>query len=180
LKSEKNPCCEFFDVNKDSNDIVKLLQKQPDRYFWERNCSASILSPGWVSSIETVARMIFTPHWNAIDSKPTPNAVEDVANKGLSVDRLTHVSLQYVHEQALLAEEKARDRPAEKPRRLEAVMWLRVERVRSVRVGEQQVFGVFDTALPENKAHADVCTMVIANKQVQRSARESLYQLLEP
>lgn len=172
-----NACSDFFSANAKDPQKVKSLQAQQARWAWE-SLSASAHSPGVVQAEETLARMIFTPHWDPVTNKPTPNAIEDAANKGLSVDRLLHATLAYVQRRAeearaveLVQAEQGR------VRRLESIMWLKASAVRAIQWDGKQAFGIFDTALPDNRAHADVCQLV-PGKQAWRSIKASLYKLL--
>ena len=183
-----NPCQIFFDGNLENREKVKILQNEEGCVEWE-SMKASKYSPCVVKGDETLLRFIFSPHWDRATGKPTPIAVEDVANKGLSVNRLKYAELQATHRFAQDASVAERQAAAMgRPRKLEALMWLRVAKIREVRLDEQRALGVYDTALVDNRAHADVCQLRSGQrdgrttkeaKQAGRSVREALFALLE-
>lgn len=87
-------CRDFFAWNAGNSDLVKELQKHSsDALSWEAN-TASDHSPGPVEQDETLFRQIVQPlHIDMETRTLRPNAFNDVANKGLSVDRAKHSSV---------------------------------------------------------------------------------------
>jgi hypothetical protein len=123
--------------------------------------SVSSHSPRVVSSEEMVARQVYSPiHVDDDGVKITAAAFTDVGNKGLSVDRLSFVSLDDVSKAGNNKAET--DRIAGKDREYLGVSIAKVGDIRSIvdAHDSKRVYGVFDSALPHAVHHADVCCIV--------------------
>lgn len=165
-------CRDFFAWNAGNSDLVKELQKHPsDVLSWEAN-TASDHSPGPVEQDETLFRQIVQPLHIDMETKTLrPNAFNDVANKGLSVDRAKHSS---VAEIISSGRQRVAARAASDGRALYALAEFRSLDLRLI-VDEsgRRSFAIYDTAACDNIAHADVCQLV-EGKQSGRSARSKL------
>ncbi|MFM0315941.1 hypothetical protein PQR36_13715 [Paraburkholderia nemoris] len=179
--AEGNPCLEFFQEQADNKDKVKLLQIHPRLMEFER-LTASTLSPGPVENSEDLLRQIFNPLHVELDTGDLkPSAFEDAANKGMSVDRLQYREQEESFEAGYARAEvaNANAKPGAPQRTLHGLAKLRAESVRAlVSADDSQCFGVYDTALADNKAHADICQILhIQDKKAARSARSKLVDL---
>jgi hypothetical protein len=179
--AEENPCLEFFQAQAENKDKVKLLQIHPRLLEFER-LTASSLSPGPVAHSEDLLRQIFNPLHVELDTGDLkPTAFEDAANKGMSVDRLHYrneeESFQAGYARAEVANTHAK--PGAPHRTLHGLAKLRAKSVRALKSADDiQYFGVYDTALADNKAHADICQIVhIQDRKAARSARSKLVDL---
>jgi hypothetical protein len=180
MSESTNPCRAFFENCVGVLDKVALLQQQKDAIEWE-GLTASANSPGPVHSEEQVLRLVFNPiHFDPETRTLKPTAVTDVKDKGCSVDRLAHTTLDKARETgASLAAIKNELNPDKLPRSLCGVAVLSVSAIREIKVGEQsRAFAVYDTALETNLAHADVCQLTSA-KGESRSARLQLMALAD-
>lgn len=165
-------CREFFAWNAGNSNVVKELQKQQtEALAWETS-TASDHSPGPVGQDEILYRQIVQPLHVDLETKTLrPFAFNDVANKGLSVDRAKHWS---VAEIVKSGRDCVAAHPAGDGRSLYALAELRSLDLRLIvdRSG-QRSFAIYDTATCDNFAHADVC-QIVDGKQSGRSARSKL------
>ena len=120
--------------------------------------SVSDHSPGIVADDEVLIRTIYSPvHYNRVTGEVNPAAFSDVIDKGLSVDRKQHISRQALEEKN---QQKA-DRDLKDGKNKDGFWALVVadcRHIRSLLLGsDRRSFCVYDTALPENSAHADIC-----------------------
>jgi hypothetical protein len=170
-----NPCRDFFAINAITGDVAKALQKQPSPIAWER-MSASDHSPGPVSDGEVVYRQILHPiHIDIQTRKLKPAAFADAADKGMSVERVAHKSLDDIRQSGRDRAAAQRKDPKYADRRLFAVAELHSIDIRSIVVdGGKRALAVYDTAECNNAAHADVY-QVIPGRQSFRSARSQLF-----
>ena len=169
-------CREFFAWHACNPEIVKELQKRPaESLLWE-SMTASDHSPGPIKQSEVLYRQVVQPlHVDQEKNTLRPVAFSDVANKGLSVDRLNYRSVESILDagkkrvEAQVAANSTLD-----GRRLYGLAELRVDDIRSILdAAGQRAFAVFDTARCDNVSHADVCQLV-DGKQAGRSARSKL------
>jgi hypothetical protein len=172
-------CSEFFERHSVDKDKVKALSVIGDRFDWERNQTASVHSPGLVADTEIICRQLHSPIYiDASTGKLKPTAFDDISNKGFSTDRLAHSSAEAIvesgrsrasHYNATCADESKR-------RSLIALAHLECSAIRNHRVAGGQALGIYDTAMSENIAHADLCAMFV-DKQSLRSSRAFLFDL---
>jgi len=172
-----NPCRDFFALNATNRDFVKGLQKTPNPVAWE-TLSASDHSPGPVQPGELLYRQVMHPiHVDVETRSLKPTAFDDAANKGLSVERLSHVALADI-------QQAGRDRAAAQrklgvshaDRKLHAVAELSADEIRAILdENQQRGFAIFDTANCENRAHADIC-QVVSTRKSGRSVRSQLIE----
>ena len=169
-------CREFFAWHACNPEIVKELRKRSAECLVWESVSASDHSPGPVTPNEILYRQVVQPlHVDQETNTLRPVAFSDVANKGLSVDRLKHQSMESMLDagkkrvEAQVAESSTLD-----GRRLYGLAELHVDDIRKIFNAEGlRAFAVFDTARCDNASHADVCQLV-DGKQSGRSARSNL------
>jgi hypothetical protein len=170
-------CKEFFENNRDNREKCKLLQSMPEvALAWEAFCSASDLSSGRVGDNEMLYRQIYQPiHFDTETRKLKPTAFDDVANKGLSVNRALLESRQAVEKKARAKAE--RDRLRRPDRFFYGLASIVCKDMRCIlsSTTQKQAFCIFDTALQDDLSHADVC-QIISGKQEARSVRSKLYE----
>lgn len=172
-------CAEFFDTHAQDPQKVKALSEVADRFAWDGKQSASKHSPGPVLNTEVVCRQLHSPVY--IDQSTgtlKPTAFDDISNKGLSSDRISHAS-----KEGIIAAGNARAEAynsvvtdPSKRRSLIALGHLNCEAIRSHTIGGQQAIGVFDTALEDNRSHADVCALFV-DRMSARSSRTHLFDI---
>ncbi|MDR8090332.1 hypothetical protein KPB05_23010 [Burkholderia gladioli] len=174
-----NACKDFFLRHAGDSQKVKALQQVADALAWE-NESASDHSPGPVASNESVIRQVTHPNFVDDENKIKPIWFDDVMNRGLSTDRLSITTVNEVVERARRRADERNAKPenAERQVTVHSLGKLSVEKIRRVRCGDVQAFGVYDTGLAENPAHADVCQLVHSS-QAARSVRYELFAMTE-
>lgn len=123
--------------------------------------SLSQYSPCTVNDNEIVLRSIFSPqHIDADTGDITPNAWSDMYDKGMSVNRRSYASEQDIisHADLFLERKRADDKKTRKDiiRSFYGILPIHVGQLRKLQY-EAGSFCVFDTALEDNIAHADVC-----------------------
>lgn len=172
-----NPCLAFFQAHASDKQKVANLPSTPEAVAWE-SLTASIDSPGVVRDEELLARLIFSPiHVDAGTGTLTPAAFNDAHDKGLSVERLTYRLLTDVF--ALGRARALARREGDAPSRvLHAVGLFKCAALRAVLHDGVRAVAVYDTALSDNTAHADICALVRA-KKAWRSVRSRLIELVE-
>ena len=173
-------CRAFFEQHATS-DVSKELQKLDlaTQLDWEAQ-TASRHSPGPVEDTEELTRHWLSPiHYDTQTAKLKPTAFDDAANKGLSTNRLAHCPLGEQHAAAAArVANHTRNNGAE--RSLIGYSIFKVAEARSILTAQpppRRALGVYDTALADNTAHADVC-QIASNAQGGRSARTQMRELL--
>ncbi len=174
-----NACKDFFTQHMGDTQKVKALQKIPEALAWEGE-TASDHSPGPVANDESIVRQVTHPNFVDAENKIKPIWFDDVTNKGFSSDRLTLTTIDEVVERAQRRADERNAKPenAEKQVTVHSLGKLSVEQIRRVRCDNTQAFGVYDTGLPDNRAHADVCQLVHST-QAARSVRYELFAMTE-
>ncbi len=137
--------------------------------------AASDVSPGVVLDNEQLLRSLFNPdHIKDGVLQVAAIPLRDLQSRGFSVNRLSHVTPQFVNEgiNRLLAG---------RPRYSEGVARFSAQTVRSIQVDGRQIFVVIDTAFPDNIGHASIYLSDLSMPQSQaRRMRERLLPLLQP
>lgn len=128
-------------------------------------------SPGPVSDVETVWRLILSPvHYDTETGKVKELAFADASNKGMSVQRLVVLG----GEDAIRAQgiQRAQGKPGQS---FECAIGADVRVVRAVRgEGGEGRFCVYDTATADDAAHADICQTAQGNRPVRAALRREL------
>jgi hypothetical protein len=178
MSEQENPCRAFFEAHETNPKKVEALWKEPARFDWEK-LSASIHSPGPIKSGEELARVVVSPiHIDVESGEIKPAFVSDVKNKGGSSDRLAHcaIDVAMARSAAIQAGKNAGLEPV-RHRSIQGVARFSAHRLRSLNTSSgSQAFGVYDTALADNSAHADICQLISDEKEA-RSARWDLLLL---
>lgn len=180
-------CCKFFDENRCDKDICKKLQAFPEltQIAWESE-SASCHSPGVVANDELLCRQVLDPtHFDPVSGTIKPTFFDDASNKGASCHRLAHISHQAVREMADARTAAVNiNPPATGSRTAIGYTTFEASEVRSIRLAASSLpavlprrgAAVYDTGLPEDNSHADVCQLV-AGRQEGKSVRAQLWKL---
>ncbi|HZZ05902.1 hypothetical protein [Paraburkholderia sp.] len=176
-----NACREFFAEHAEDKQKVKALQKVADALAWEEEI-ASEHSPGTVKNEELIVRQVTHPNfYDDALQKIKPIWFDDVTNRGFSSDRLAYTSVEAVVERAKARADERNAKPenAEKtPVTVLSLGKLPVSRIREVTCDDNRAFGVYDTALADNIAHADVCQLAHGTQEARR-IRYELYAMTE-
>lgn len=132
-------------------------------------------SPGVVLGQESLARILISPFMcNLRGDELTPDAMDDIFNKGLSVNRIkfmTSAAENFKIGQAMVDE--FLDRPGNEEKKRSSPSYaigsagaLRALRMKHDVDPDKQLMGVYDSALSEAPYHADVCVVVKPNKEL--------------
>ena len=176
-------CIEFFGENSGKRDIYSSLQELDNAklFQWE-NETASLQSPGPVQNEEILIRQIISPHhFDAETKKLKTSAFTDSETFGLSVNRLSHTTVELIHDVALERIEKANIN-AKNPKAFWGTVNFFCAEVRAIfyrseeGVAPLRGFVIYDTADPEDPSHADIFTAVPDKAKV-RSVRLSLQEI---
>ena len=174
-----NPCRDFFCAHTNDANKVDALIQESDRIAWEE-ISASEHSPKPVENSEVLCRQLVQPIHFQDDGTIDPTAFEDVMNKGLSTDRLKYRDLAESRSEGVeRAERHNVDFPLKPRRELVALAKFNVAEIRGITAmnTSDRALAVYDTALPANPAHADVCVVAEKTKENKRSIRSKLYDV---
>lgn len=170
-----NPCEEFF-ASHSQVELATLLQAEPNALAWEV-LKASAYSPGPVADVEKVIRLVYHPvHVDVQTGELKPSVVDEASSWGCSVQREGICSIEEAWKMGdAFAAAKTAELPGN-PRSVHAVAVLRVEQIRLLNIQSRRGAAVYDTALPNNIAHADIC-VVVGGRQERRSIRSQLFEL---
>jgi hypothetical protein len=174
-------CVEFFQQDAGNIELCKELQKLSEdvQIVWESE-SASPDSPGIVEDAEILARQVLDPaFYDQATGEPKPTLFEHASSVGASVNRLLHTTSDQVHEHGK-ARALERSDPG-KPKTYVGYVTVNAGEVRRVvtggnAIGRRRGFGIYDTALPNDTSHADVCQLV-SDRAQGRSVRLQLFEL---
>ena len=177
---------EFFAQHSGSPAKIAALTELPEtvQLAWESE-SVSEHSPGPVKNDENLCRPMVQPV-HVKNGNVDPTAFNDAGTRGLSVNRLSLLSLGAILQ---LGRERAdhqnarRGPTAGSMRRLVGYTSFSVNALRELvyprdeqSESSRRSFDVYDTATAVDKTHADVCILV-PGKQAERSLRLDLYRL---
>lgn len=150
------------------NNKVEALAKDHNRALRaEQESMSPDLSPGIVGDGELVARVLHSPYMFDLNGdKLTSKAVEDVLNKGLSVNRLSFLESEG-HAFQIVKDmyEDWKNDPKNKDKKRDYVGFAvaKVDELRSLRDDEDlpnvQFIGVYDSAIRSAAYHADACVI---------------------
>jgi len=171
-----NPCRDFFCAHLNDANKVDALIQEPDRIAWE-SVPASEYSPEPVGNDEVLCRQLVQPIHFQDDGSIDPAAFDDVMNKGLSTDRLKYRDLAESQIEGIARAERHNTEFPMKPRReLVAFAQFNAGDIRDVTPmnSNHRALAVYDTALPDNPAHADICFIAEKTKENKRSIRSKL------
>lgn len=180
---------EFFSIHKGSADKCGELQKLDEsvQLAWEAE-PVSPESPGPVQPGEALCRTLDQP-LQIKNGVLDPAAFDDVASRGLSVNRLVHLSLDAAMAQARqrLDERNRVNALTPKPKDTRTLAGyaifdateLRAEYHGAADGSQRRAFGIYDTADKSNESHADILVIAPGThaKQARRSLRERMYQI---
>ncbi|WP_204313619.1 hypothetical protein [Stenotrophomonas maltophilia] len=172
----ENPCLEFFESHLNDGEKVKALVKDGRGDEWlAAGLCASAFSPGVVTSDEVIVRQVHSPlHWDPETQVVKPGFYDDLTNKGLSVNRVDHVE----ELDALTEESEARARSSNR----EAIGFVKFPASAAQEISKMVdggSVGVFDTALQNDRSHADVCQTTGATRAHGRELRQKMFQALK-
>jgi hypothetical protein len=171
-----NPCAAFFEKHKDDPDFVNKLPPPEESVAWETLSAKPALSPkGPVTDDERVRRRIITPTHIDSSGAPTPLCFKDAWDKGLSVDREYRPEAETIRD----AEQWIADQEAKAPgngKQFHGLATAAISDLRALTLEGRRAFAVFDTAMAENDAHADVCGVGKPSKNHRTDLRATLWR----
>lgn len=143
----------------------------------ETTSAAPDISPGLVEDDEPLLRLIFNPdHFRDGLLQPSAIPMKDLKERGFSVDRLRHVTQEFVEDSISRFLARTFNNL---PRESEGVACFQARDVRDIRDNGTQVFVVIDKALQNNQGHASIYLADLGMKQSQaKRMREKLMLLL--
>jgi hypothetical protein len=162
-------CAEEIDRIKASQASSSNFSKEVDKKFPSCSCeshSVSKYSSGIVGNDEHLYRLMIDPtHFNG--DELSPFALDDALTKGLSVLRANDTSLE-----TLLG---LGNKQAGEKRLYRGYLKLSSALLREAKLDTQdRAICIYDTALPNQRSHADVCHVQASTKQDKNKARERL------
>lgn len=175
-------CRAFFEENQNNSDKCKLLRSKSiaDLMQWEAE-SASEYSPGVVQNNEILYRQIVFPlHISDDGNQLKPDAFNECATHGLSVNRGNYTTEHEMAEAGAKRVEKYNQENLGKlSRKLLGFALFSTAEVRNVQFNGSRCFFIFDTALPVDRSHSDICLGGSDTAQNFRRARSLLYDLVK-
>jgi hypothetical protein len=179
-------CIDFFSEHAESLEKCKLLVEisHDELIAWEEH-KASEYSPGPVCNEEYLYRQINQPiHFDRTTNSFTPEAFNDVFDKGLSVNRVNYISYEENKEKALTRViQHNTSNPGKDPRSYIGCIQFHCHDFRAIvksfddGVEPVRVFAIYDTAYSNDQSHADICLIVKADKLQRRSIRVEIMDL---
>jgi hypothetical protein len=170
-------CIDFFLENADNKEKCKLLQdiSQDTLLNWEHEI-ASQYSSSPVGDEEILCRQILSPiHYDEDAKELTATAFDDASSLGMSVNRLDYTSVNNIA-QAANCRVTSYNESNLKQRSFSGIVELNCDDIRKITVKENDSspilrgFCVYDTALENDKSHADICQIV--KKSLSREAHD--------
>ena len=148
-----NPCQDFFQENAEPpEELVPKLVASGRGLEWSE-LSASEHSPGVVALEEILCRQVTHPHfYDEVSGEVTITLYSDVCSRGMSTNRLSHGTQEDFIQ-------RGRQRANENKTFVGLVSFSRRE-VEDIHAQVDNIatsIRVFDTALHEDRSHADVC-----------------------
>ena len=174
-------CRDFFQGNAENNERCKALQSLDfeQQVAWESE-SASEYSPGPAGSDEKLSRQVLNPHhFDFLSDTIKPSFFDDASDKGASVNRLDHIEVETLRQNAQRRVDRVNlNPPSTGARVLIGYTTFSVEEVRSIFADSppRRAFGVYDTARHDDRSHADVCQLV-SSRQSGKSVRAQLFKI---
>lgn len=119
------------------------------------------LSPGIVTPEETLARFVTDHHFDHDAGIPKPSLFSHAGSIGMSITRI---------------ERAGAEKLADQQNRAKYLGYVTVscKAVRALLWESERMFAVYDTALPDNTAHADVCQAAFRSKSRNSEMRRNL------
>ena len=175
---------EFFQLNETNPEKCRELQKLSENVQaeWELQ-SVSIYSPGRVDDKEEIFRQVMSPlHFDEEGGEFKASLFSDVKDKGLSVNRGSHTTIDFIEAALAGKVAKANSNPDRQGDRYPwGLLPFSSSTIRSIYSTasdgvKRRGFGIFDTANSQDQSHADVCQLVPEGAQA-RSIRKSLLDI---
>lgn len=168
----------FFHVASLGDKAKELSERHGDAIELECIC-VSEHSPDTVKHSERISRQIFSPIHLDENGEVKPAAFDDASSQGLSVDRDSYSPLEEIHQRGELKARLDNEDEARigKPARIyQGACVADVSDVRKLKARDvsdelsdeyaaQQLYAVYDTALADNIAHAEVCLVSAINSK---------------
>lgn len=171
-----NPCAEFFKENGSGKFVEELNELGEETLAWEFLSASPGISPGPVEDGESVRRRYIYPSHVDQANEMTPTCFNDLWSMGLSVDRAFRPYVNSLAEANSWVEATNASRPGPVPRVLVGLAVAQVRTLREIVSSDaKRAVAIFDTGLPSNPAHADVCPVGRHIKQMRRDIRTSLW-----
>jgi hypothetical protein len=114
-----------------------------------------------VAAAETIARFVLPHDFDAESAIVKPSLFAHAGTIGMSVTRAEHAGPE-----GMIAQQRSKDYMGYVDAPCKAV--------RAIVHEDKRAFCIYDTALPDNQAHADVCQTIFGPKSVQTSLRRRL------
>ena len=151
----------FCNCGKAGKDLqIHIDQVHPDFFCEGSRCSEH--SPGPVSDEETLAFILINPlHYDEKNGVVVPEAFQELTNRDLSTIRICCASVKELDatKSQLIAIGQAKI--PQQLREVDEVCLAKVSKIRSETHNGRRIFGVYDTALVDNKAHSSIFTRQI-------------------
>lgn len=154
-------------------EVPSILATEPSKSACERlaaakpaciceSCSVEpTLSPGTVDAGETLARFVLALDFDDECKVVKPSLFSHAGTNGMSVTRVEHAGAAGLERQ-------------QRSKNYLGYVDASCRAVRSILNEVEQAFGVYDTALIDNHAHADVCQSVFRPNSVKTALRRRL------
>lgn len=160
-------------------DYKKFENAHPDFCCELETCSD--YSVGCISDEEEIAFLLVDPgHFDEVTGVVTPDAFGELFRRDLSVIRTAcSTEAEIDHTKELLIQ-RGRDRNPPQDRSVELVSVTSARNIRGVVLDEERALGLYDTALPEQNAHASVIARqaVISTKLNRKRIRQIFHSLM--
>ena len=155
------------------SNVPSILKSEPSRTACERlaaakpdceceRCSVRPKnSPGPVSAAETLARFVPPHDFDAESNCVKPSLFSHAGTNGMSVTRVEHAG-------------EAAMRHQQQSKNYLGYVDVKCAAIQEILHDDKRSFCIYDTALPDNAAHADVCQTVFKPASVRSELRRQL------
>lgn len=120
-------------------------------------------SLGCIDSVEEVAFLLIDPgHVDAVTGVVAPDAFDELFRRDLSVVRTVYSTVEELEYTKGLLVKRGMDRNPPQIRHVDLVSTVSARNLRDITLDNERVLGLYDTALPLQKAHGSVIAKQIA------------------
>lgn len=165
-------------VRGDGEIYAELEAKFPGHACENQTCSE--FSPGPVAGDEQVIFLLVDPVHVDTERGITPGAFDELLRRDLSVIRRRFVSVGELRRTRQRLIDRGLEKTPPQLRMVDLACSTSVDDIRARQVDGHQAFGVYDTALPDQVAHASIFVHLSdkASKLRRKQYRSQIYELM--
>lgn len=173
-----NNCLDLFEGSGLSGaELRERVDGTCPNFMCERELCSSY-SPGPVTDEENIAFLLINPlHYD--NGKVVPVAFQELTNRDLSVIRVSHAQPEDIHSTRDKLVQIGLNKIPPKMRAIDEACVASVNEIRSIQADGARIIGVYDTAIPDNNAHASLfaCSNFSKEKKNRMALRNKVWSV---